>query len=160
MANNWSKGKYTPKNPEKYIGKHTPTYRSSWENSFMMFLDNNQNIRYWASESISIPYKHPLTGQIKSYVPDFFVIYENKYGAQKAEILEIKPKKQSVLENKGSIRDRAAAVVNMAKWEAAQAYCKQQGFTFRVLTEEELFFNGQVKQLKKSKQKPKPKRRK
>jgi hypothetical protein len=26
----FAQGKFTPKNPEKYIGKKTPTYRSGW----------------------------------------------------------------------------------------------------------------------------------
>ena len=56
-----AKGKFTPKNPEKYIGQRDPTYRSSWELSFMLFCDNNPAIENWASESIKIPYKDPLT---------------------------------------------------------------------------------------------------
>jgi len=32
--------------------------------------------------------------------------------------------------------------VNHAKWAAATAYCKMQGFAFRVITEDDLFRNG------------------
>jgi hypothetical protein len=40
----WAQGQYTPKNPEKYIGKHIPRYRSGWELRVMMFLDENKHI--------------------------------------------------------------------------------------------------------------------
>lgn len=139
----WAKGRYTIKNPQKYIGKNQPIYRSSWEMTFMMFLDSNQHILYWASEAIRVPYKHPLTGKQTIYVPDFFVVYQNKFGKQIAEVVEIKPKKQSLIESKvASAKDRAIVAINHAKWQACQAYCKQQGFTFRVITEEQLFHTG------------------
>jgi hypothetical protein len=139
----WAQGFYTPKNPEKYIGKHTPKYRSGWELTFMTFCDTNKNVLYWASESLVVPYKNPLTGKKANYIPDFFVVYQNKYGKQIAEVVEIKPKKQSLIESKvASAKDKAIVAVNYAKWGAAAAYCKQQGFTFRVITEDDLFYNG------------------
>ena len=92
---NFSKGTYIPKNPQKYIGKRNPTFRSSWEMRVMMFLDENKHITHWASESISIPYRSPLDGKIHQYIPDFFVVYENKSHQIKAEIVEVKPKSQT-----------------------------------------------------------------
>lgn len=140
---NWAKGKFTPKNPQKYVGKREPTYRSSWELAFMQFLDNNNHIISWASEAISIPYKNPLTGKNTIYVPDFFVLYENKFGQKVAEVVEIKPKKQSLMESKVSnAKDRAVIAINHAKWKAAVEFCRRQGLVFRVLTEENLFYNG------------------
>lgn len=139
----WAQGFYTPKNPQKYVGKHTPRYRSGWELTFMTFCDNNDSIIYWASEAIKVPYKHPLTGKPTIYVPDFFVVYRNKRGQQIAEVVEIKPKKQSIIESKkASAKDRAVVAVNHAKWAAANAYCKAQGLTFRVITEDDIFYNG------------------
>lgn len=138
----WAQGIFIPKNPQKYIGKHKPRYRSSWELSMMTFLDNNNNIIHWASESISIPYRNPLNGKPSQYVPDFFVVYENKYGKVLAEIVEIKPKKETILENKTSARDRAVIAINHAKWAACKAYCVQNGFGFRVINEDMIFHNG------------------
>lgn len=139
----WAQGFYTPKNPQKYVGKHTPRYRSGWELTFMNFCDNNDSIIYWASEAIKVPYKHPLTGKPTIYVPDFFVVYRNKRGQQIAEVVEIKPKKQSIIESKkASAKDRAVVAVNHAKWAAANAYCKMNGLTFRVITEDDIFYNG------------------
>lgn len=139
----WAQGTYTVKNPQKYVGKHAPKYRSGWELTFMTFCDNNNNVIYWASEAIRVPYKHPLTGKITNYIPDFFVLYENKYGQKIAEVVEIKPKKQSLIESKvASLKDRAIVAINHAKWQAAMAYCKNQGYIFRVITEDDLFYNG------------------
>jgi hypothetical protein len=139
----YSQGKYLIKNPAKYTGKKTPTYRSSWEWAFMSFCDNNPAVLHWASESIRIPYKNPLTGKPSIYVPDFFVVYQNKYGKQIAEVVEIKPKKQSLIESKvASARDKLVVAINHAKWASANAYCKSQGLTFRVITENDLFRNG------------------
>lgn len=139
----WAQGFYTPKNPHKYIGKHQPRYRSGWELTFMTFCDSNNSITHWASESMKIPYRHPLTGKPTNYIPDFFVVYKNKTGKTIAEVVEIKPKKQSLIESKAaSAKDRMVVAINHAKWAAANAYCKSQGFTFRVITEDDLFRNG------------------
>lgn len=140
---NYAKGKFTPKNPDKYIGKNQPRYRSSWELVFMNFCDNNKNIIKWASESIHVPYRNPLTGKQTIYVPDFFVLYEDKFGNKKAEVIEIKPKKQSLIESKvTSAKDKAAVVLNHAKWKAANEFCKRSGLVFRVITEDQIFYNG------------------
>jgi len=68
----FAQGKYTIKNPSKYVGGRSPTYRSSWEFTFMKFCDEHQSIQQWASEAIKIPYKNPLSGKQTIYVPDFF----------------------------------------------------------------------------------------
>lgn len=140
---NFAQGQFTPKNPAKYIGKRIPKYRSGWELAFMNLLDEDKRIQYWASEAISITYRHPVTGKATQYIPDFFVVYQNKKGQNVAEIVEIKPKKQSLIESKtASARDRIIVAINHAKWAAAKAYCASKGYTFRVVTEEELFHTG------------------
>jgi hypothetical protein len=143
---NYAQGIFVPTQPQKYIGKHNPKYRSGWEFTFMQFCDKNKNIIQWSSESIIIPYMHPLTGKRTNYIPDFLVVYENKHGQQRAEIVEIKPKKQSLIESRvASARDRAVVAVNHAKWASAMAFCKQNGLTFRVITEDDLFYQGKKK---------------
>ena len=142
----YAQGLFTPINKQKYIGKNIPKYRSGWELTFMTFCDSNKNVLYWASESISIPYRHPFKGKVVNYIPDFFVVYQNKYGKQIAEMVEIKPKKQSLIESKvASAKDKIIVAINHAKWASAVAYCKQHGYTFRVITENELFHNGRNK---------------
>ncbi len=139
----WAQGKFIPKNPAKYVGKNTPRYRSSWELQFMQFCDNHDSVMNWASEAMAIPYRHPFTGKISRYVPDFFIVYQNKNGDKLAEIVEIKPRNQSIIESKKpNIRLQQTVAINHAKWAAAMAYCKQQGLTFRVLNEENIFRQG------------------
>ncbi len=135
-------GAYIVKNAGKYVGRGEPRYRSSWENVFMNFCDNNENVMQWASEPVRIPYRHPLTGKMTNYVPDFIVTYRGPNNTTRAELIEIKPKSQSMIEDRQSQRDRAVVAINYAKWAAAQAWCKQNGLTFRVITESDLFRNG------------------
>ena len=138
-------GIYTVKNPSKYVGRNTPRYRSGWELTFMMLLDSNDNILQWASESISIPYRNPITGKNSMYVPDFFVTYRSRNNVSQAELIEIKPKKQSLIESKASDRDRAVVAVNYAKWDAATKWARRQGLTFRVINEDQIFHQGSKK---------------
>ena len=139
---NYRQGAYTVRNPGKYVGTRTPRYRSGWELTFMMFLDSNENVLQWASESISIPYRNPLTGKQSIYVPDFLVTYRGPNNTTKAELIEIKPKKQSLVESKMNANERAIVAVNYAKWHHATLWAKRNGLTFRVITEDDIFRNG------------------
>ena len=139
----YAQGRYNIKFQEKYIGRKAPLYRSSWEFAFMKFCDENPNVAKWASESIQIPYRSPLTGKHTIYVPDFFIVYADKKGKQHAEVIEVKPKNQSFRESVGKSRyNQEQYLLNMAKWEAATAWCKQKGLRFRVVTEEDIFHTG------------------
>lgn len=138
----FAQGFYTPQNPDKYVGKGKPKYRSSWEMAFMRFCDSNSNILQWASESIQIPYRNPITGKQSIYIPDFLITYRDKNNQVKAELIEIKPRKQSVIEGRASDRDRAIVAVNYAKWNQATKWAKRNGMTFRVVNEQDIFRNG------------------
>jgi hypothetical protein len=139
----FAQGKFNLKNPQKYVGTKTPTYRSGWEFTFMKFCDEHPSVTQWASEAIRIPYRNPLTGKQTIYVPDFFIAYADKGGKQRVELIEVKPKSQAVKENLGRNRaNQAHWVVNQAKWEAARAWCKQKKIFFRVITEDDIFHNG------------------
>ena len=136
----WANGLYQLRNPEKYIGKKTPRYRSSWEWAFMRFCDNNPSVMNWASESIQIPYRNPLTGKNTIYVPDFFIVYNSKSQQKVAELIEIKPNTQTKFESVGkNSQNQAAYIVNRAKWEAANKWAKGKGIRFRVITESDIF---------------------
>ena len=139
----WAQGFYKLKNPKKYIGKNRPRFRSSWEFQFMKFCDDHQSVLQWASESIHINYRNPFTSKMTIYVPDFFVVYVDKNGSKHAEVVEVKPANQTFREAVGKSAARQAEYVkNMAKWEAANAWCKQQGIKFRIVSENDLFHNG------------------
>lgn len=139
----YAQGKYNLKNPEKYVGARTPTYRSSWEFAFMRFCDEHPSVEKWASEAIKIPYKNPFTGKYTIYVPDFFIAYIDANGKKHAELIEVKPTNQLTIEKAGrNVRNQAHAVLNKAKWSAANAYCKQNNIKFRVVTEQDIFHTG------------------
>jgi hypothetical protein len=138
----FAQGPYTVKNAAKYVGKGVPRYRSGWELSFMQFLDNNDNVMQWASESIQIPYRNPITGKQSIYVPDFLITYRTRQNTLIAEVVEIKPKKQSIIESKMSNRDRMVVAINYAKWASDEKWCARNGLKFRVITELDLFRNG------------------
>jgi len=142
----YANGFYQLLNPDKYVGKNTPHYRSSWEHVVMRMCDTNPSIVKWANESIHINYRNPFTNKNTIYVPDFFVMYVDANNRQHAELWEIKPSKESTLEAAGnSKRAQAAAILNMSKWQAASAYCKANGLYFRIITEKDLFHQGKPK---------------
>jgi len=139
----FAQGKFNLKNPEKYVGGRTPTYRSSWEFAFMKFCDEHPSVSQWASEAIKIPYRNPFTGKHTIYVPDFFIVYADKTGKKRVEIIEVKPTNHTFKENLGrSKHNQAHYVLNQAKWEAARNYCKQKGIYFRIVTEKDIFHQG------------------
>ena len=143
MATKFARGKFTMKHPQKYVGTKVPTYRSSWEWSFMNFCDNNENVQKWASEAIQIPYRDPLTGRQTVYVPDFFIQYMDKNQRVLVELIEIKPASQTILERVGkSKHNQMQFIKNQAKWAAAGIWCKQQGIKFRIVNENDLFHTG------------------
>jgi hypothetical protein len=139
----FAQGRFEMKNPDKYVGKKIPLARSSWEFIFMRMLDEHQGVEKWASESIQIPYRCPLTGKYTIYVPDFFIVYNDKNGSKHAEVVEVKPASQTFKEQVGKSQyNQQQYVKNMAKWEAANAWCKQQGLKFRIVNEGDIFHQG------------------
>jgi len=156
----WHQGTYTVKNPHKYIGKKPPTYRSSWEKAFCVMCDDHPNIIKWASENIRIPYVNPLTGKLTNYVPDFMIQYIDKDGREHVELIEIKPSTETTLENARSTKDKAAVAVNTAKWQAASAWCEQQGIKFKVINEQQIFHKPKGNKAKRQTRSRVPKKRK
>lgn len=138
-------GKFTPKNPKKYVGDYKNIiYRSSWECRVMDWLDRNPSIVSWASEELVVPYISPIDGRYHRYFPDFLVKVVTRDGKTKTMILEIKPKRQSVEPvkkkrvTKQYIQEVATWSINQAKWKAAEEYALDRGWEFKVLTEEHL----------------------
>lgn len=139
----FAQGRFDMKNPEKYVGIKKPLARSSWEFVFMRMLDEHPGIEKWASESIQIPYRDPLTGRQTIYVPDFFIMYIDKNKKKHAELVEVKPANQTLREKLGkSLYNQEQYIKNLAKWEAANKWCKQQGIKFRVINESDIFHTG------------------
>lgn len=139
-------GKFSPKNPNKYLGDPTNIwYRSLWERRVMVHLDENSNVIDWSSEEIVIPYLSPVDNRWHRYFPDFFVRVRNKQGMMECMVLEVKPKSQATPPKvSGKVTKRVITEVmtygiNEAKWKAATEYCKDRNWSFKVITEKELF---------------------
>jgi hypothetical protein len=139
MASKFAQGIFNPKNPAKYVGKGTIRYRSGWELTAFNMIDQHPSILQWASESIVIPYIDKATGKKKNYIPDLFLIYKDKNGVKKAEIVEIKPSSQTGQNKPKNLAESAVIMRNLSKWSAASAYAAKNGMTFRVITEKDLF---------------------
>lgn len=138
-------GRFTPKNPQKYVGNHKNIiYRSSWEAKVMTWLDKSPDIISWASEELIIPYISPVDGKAHRYFPDFLVKVRNKQGSLNTLLIEVKPKRQATEPVKKSritkqyIREVVTYSVNQAKWKAANEYCLDRGWEFKILTEQDL----------------------
>jgi hypothetical protein len=138
-------GRFIPKNPKKYIGDHTNIiYRSSWEARVMDKLDRSDWCIAWASEELIIPYVSPVDKRYHRYFPDFLVKYKDKNGVQKTMLIEVKPDNQTKpppipkRKTKRFIQEVMTYGVNQAKWKAAEEYCLDRGWEFRVLTEDHL----------------------
>ncbi len=135
----WHQATFKPKNPEKYAGKRLPRYRSGWELTFMRMCDNHPAVLSWASEPVRIPYRNPFTGKYTMYVPDFIMVYQNKSGKKIGELVEIKPKAQTLIEKAKDKNDKARIMVNRAKWQAAGEWAKRKGLRFRVVNEDSIY---------------------
>ena len=140
----FTQGYYTPKNPDKYIGDLTKIrYMSSWELNTHLFLDNNTNVIRWGSEPIAIPYVKPTDKSLHKYYPDYYVEYIHSDKTLHKEIIEVKPYKQTIVSKSKNRRSKLYEdlqfAVNKAKWIACQQFCDKHGFTFRLLTEKQLF---------------------
>ena len=136
----FAKDEFTPKNPQKYVGKYPIIYRSSWEWSMMRTFDDHPDVVQWSSETVSIPYRNPLTGKWSMYIPDFMVLYADRDGNQHCEMIEVKPLKEVPgFDGKVNQRTKLVQAINQAKWSAAMAFCKKRGIHFRVATEDQIF---------------------
>lgn len=139
----FKQGYYTPKHPEKYIGDITKIrYMSSYELSVHEFLDNNPNVIRWGSEIIAIPYLKPTDKRLHKYYPDYYVEYRDKNGSIKREILEVKPLAQTKrprANSKHVLYEELTHAINIAKWQACQAWCTERGIMFRIITEKSIF---------------------
>ena len=141
-------GKFQPSYPRKYKGDPTNIiYRSLWERRFMVYCDLNENILEWGSEEIALPYRSPIDNRIHRYFPDFYIKVKESSGQIKKYIIEIKPKKQTIepkvkkRKTKSYIYEVYEYAKNQAKWKAAEEFCKDRLWEFKVLTEEDLGIN-------------------
>lgn len=145
MTNKAYRGKYRPENPSKYAGDPSNiVYRSLWERKVMVYLDKHESVISWGSEEFAIPYVSPVDRKTHRYFPDFIVRVRTKEGKIKTMIWEVKPNRQTKEPVKKSRVTRQYVTevmtygINEAKWKAAQNFCADRGWEFRLITEKEL----------------------
>ena len=134
-------GNFTPKHPEKYRGTLPIIYRSRWEKVFMSFCDINENVLYWASESVVIQYFDPVKNKMRRYFTDFFIEFKNG----EKQLIEVKPLRETTAPKATQgkrkttlLREEKTWQTNQAKWEAATHLCKKKGWKFLIITEKDL----------------------
>jgi hypothetical protein len=139
------KGKWKPKNLEKYEGNPFKiTYRSLWERQAFKWCDENPKIRSWSSEEVTVPYISKTDGKRHNYFPDLKITYTNG----ETSLIEIKPKKQTKPPKVKSrktpryIKEVYAYGMNTSKWEYAKEYANDRGWGFEIWTEDTLKSKG------------------
>ena len=138
------KGKFKPINPHKYAGDvKNIVFRSLWERRFMKYCDTNRNVIAWNSEEVVIPYKSPIDGKYHRYYPDFLIRIKSSNDTKKTIMIEVKPKKETRPPKKRKktvryLQEVKTWGVNEAKWKAAEEYCKDRKWEFKILTEDHL----------------------
>lgn len=137
--------RYYPKNREK-CDKSYYIARSSWEYKLFQWCDTNSNILKWSSEPVGIPYQDPITGKDRRYFPDVLIKCRTKNDKEKIFLVEIKPSKDLKVSDKSKgkskktiLHEQKTFLTNKAKIKAARRYCKLKGWTFKIITEKELF---------------------
>lgn len=122
-------------------------YRSSYEYKFMYWCENDTYVKSWSSEPFAINYTCLLTGKTRKYWIDFVV----KTIKSEVWLIEVKPLKEvneakafgakykalnsSPVEAKRLIAANKTAAKNWSKWQHAKKQCEQQGFVFKLVTE-------------------------
>jgi len=132
------KGRYTPENPDKYMGNpNNIIYRSGWELQVFRRLDLDPSVLKWASEEFSIVYFNPIDQKSHRYFPDIYL--ENKAGDK--IVMEIKPDKYTKppvkpkRQTKRYLEEASTYMINQAKWNACKKFCDERGWIFVISTE-------------------------
>jgi len=139
-----NKGRFRPKNPQKYKGDaNNIIYRSTWEIKVMNYLDENPNVIWWGSEELPIPYFSPIDKRKHRYFPDFIAKMRKSDGTVMTYVIEVKPEKQTQpptqkRKTKTYLQEAITYEINKAKWYAAEEFCKDHGWQFQILTEKHL----------------------
>lgn len=136
---------YKPINESKYSGRQPIVLKSSWEETFArVYCDMNPACIDWSYEPWRIPYHDPVRNRQTIYIPDFLMSFRGPNGTIRTALVEIKPIHETLQEHARNAKDAANIARNMAKWEAARAWCERRGkVSFVILTDRELFPGGQ-----------------
>ena len=134
-------GKYHVKNPQRYKGDSSDVvYRSHWEKSCFIWLDEHKDVEWWNSEEFVVRYFYDVDKVWRRYFIDLTIRWKNG----KTILVEVKPKKQcqppkvKKPKSQRSLNEAFTWVMNCNKWEAADKVAKDNGWEFVIWTEDEL----------------------
>lgn len=112
---------------------------------FFVFCDLNPSVLSWNSEGIQIPYISPLDNRQHTYYPDVYLEVLRADGNIEKSLVEIKPnaecfppKEPKKKTEKSIYRYQKAMqtfLVNQAKWEQAEQFCKENGIVWKIMDE-------------------------
>lgn len=131
-------GRYIPLNTKKYLGAQLPIYKSELERLCMAYLDKNSQIVSWGYESSAVKYFDKASNKVRRYYIDFIAVA--KVGnIKKTFWIEIKSKEETLPpKNKKNLQAMSTFLTNTCKWDAARKLAASKGYTFVILTEEQL----------------------
>lgn len=134
-------GKFRPRNIAKYVGNvDLIHYRSGWEFSVMLWLDNNDQVIKWSSEEVVIPYRCITDKKIHRYFMDFKITFKTG----DVYLIEVKPRAQMSPPKRGKKTERRYLKEvftygkNTSKWKQAKKYAEDRGYKFQIWNEETL----------------------
>ncbi len=111
----------------------------------MSWCDITSHVLEWSSEEFFIPYRHPITGRVHRYFPDFKIKIRKKDGTTETLVVEIKPDKETkapkvqTRKTKRYINEVKTYAINKYKWDHAINWCKDRNYKFVIFTEKHLF---------------------
>lgn len=106
---------------------------STFEGARMQQLDEDESVEYWSKCADKISYADPVSGVVRTYIPDFFIEYSD--GSRMVE--EIKP------------LGLTNTPVNKAKSASAKMFYHDKGVEYVVVTEDDIG-NDSIKRFKES----------
>ena len=132
------KGKFKPKNKEKYSGDITKIrYLSLWERQAFRWCDTSPRVKYWSSEEIVIPYRYRVDGRVHRYHVDLLV----EWSGGGTSLIEIKPDKETrppkvpKRKTKRYVNAVQTYIKNEDKWSAARQWCEKNDVRWEIWTE-------------------------
>lgn len=111
----------------------------------MSWCDITSHVIEWSSEEFSIPYRHPITGRVHRYFPDFKIKVRKRDGTFETLVVEIKPDIQTkapkvqTRKTKRYLTEVRTYAINKRKQDYATNWCKDRGYKFVIFTEKHLF---------------------
>ena len=153
----YKQGYYKLVNPNKCIGGikdgHV-IYRSSLELAFTMYLDVNENVIKWSTESIVVPYV--LDNKIHRYFIDYYYqTLSNDDNLVQDVMVEIKPSSEvnppirPKNETMKALKNYEYSIgmyrKNISKWKHAKEFAEKRGMVFVIITEEHMKKKGIIK---------------